>query len=187
MSFQFATARKIASLIKGLNRNIKIVLGGYHATVMYDEVCKSNEGRPIWLFHPRRGRDLCFNELLEAINGKRPIESVLGVSFSEWRAFHPQFPTAFGRPCQNKNPGSFKTHLERISILWFYPRHRKILSWMRHAWIELLHIVKEKRPKSIQELARLTKRDIKSSGTDIGILVSYKKYFNTSPFLRGQV
>ena len=26
MSFQFATARKIASLIKGLNRNIKIVL-----------------------------------------------------------------------------------------------------------------------------------------------------------------
>ena len=36
--------------------------------------------------------------------------------------------------------------------------------------IELLHIVKEKRPKSIQELTRLAKRDIKSIVTDIGIL-----------------
>ena len=36
--------------------------------------------------------------------------------------------------------------------------------------IDLLHIVKEKRPKSIQEIARLTKRDIKSIVTDIGIL-----------------
>lgn len=36
--------------------------------------------------------------------------------------------------------------------------------------IELLHIVKEKRPKSIQELTRLTKRDIKSIVTDIVIL-----------------
>ena len=53
---------------------------------------------------------------------------------------------------------------------------------MRHAWIELLHIVKEKRPKSIQELARLTKRDIKSSGTDIGILVSYKNILTLPRF-----
>lgn len=36
--------------------------------------------------------------------------------------------------------------------------------------IELLHIIKEKHPKSIQELARLTRRDIKSIVTDIGIL-----------------
>lgn len=36
--------------------------------------------------------------------------------------------------------------------------------------IELLHIIKEKHPKSIQELARLTRRDIKSIVTDIRIL-----------------
>ena len=80
MSFQFATARKIASLIKGLNKNIKTVLGGYHATVMYDEVCKSDEADPFDFFVRGEG-DLCFNELLEAINGKKPIETVLGVSF----------------------------------------------------------------------------------------------------------
>ncbi|MBF8277199.1 MAG: hypothetical protein HW390_2272 [Candidatus Brocadiaceae bacterium] len=36
--------------------------------------------------------------------------------------------------------------------------------------IELLHLIKEKHPKSIQELARIAKRDIKSIVTDIGIL-----------------
>jgi len=80
MSFQFATARRIASLIKSLDKDIKIVLGGYHATLMYDEVCRSEESNP-FDFLIRGEGDLCFNELVEAINGKRAIESVLGVSF----------------------------------------------------------------------------------------------------------
>jgi predicted transcriptional regulator len=36
--------------------------------------------------------------------------------------------------------------------------------------IELLHLIREKHPKSIQELARIASRDIKSIITDIGIL-----------------
>ncbi|TLD40701.1 MAG: putative transcriptional regulator [Candidatus Jettenia ecosi] len=36
--------------------------------------------------------------------------------------------------------------------------------------VELLHVIKEKHPKSLQELARLSKRDIKSIVTDIAIL-----------------
>ncbi|MGQ3683583.1 MAG: HVO_A0114 family putative DNA-binding protein [Candidatus Loosdrechtia sp.] len=36
--------------------------------------------------------------------------------------------------------------------------------------IELLHLIKEKQPKSLQELARLSGRDIKSIVTDIAIL-----------------
>ncbi|NUO10402.1 MAG: hypothetical protein HUU08_17385 [Candidatus Brocadia sp.] len=36
--------------------------------------------------------------------------------------------------------------------------------------IELLHVIKEKQPKSLQELARLSGRDIKSIVTDISIL-----------------
>lgn len=80
MSFQFATARRIACLIKSIDQNIKIVLGGYHATLMYDEICKSDESDPFDFFIRGEG-DLCFNELLEAINGKRPMGNVLGVSF----------------------------------------------------------------------------------------------------------
>ncbi len=86
MSFQFATARRIASLIKSLNKDIKIVLGGYHATLMYDEICKSEESDP-FDFLVRGEGDICFNELLGAINGKRAIEGVLGISFRNGGCF----------------------------------------------------------------------------------------------------
>lgn len=36
--------------------------------------------------------------------------------------------------------------------------------------LELLHLIREKQPGSLQELARLAKRDIKSVATDITIL-----------------
>jgi len=36
--------------------------------------------------------------------------------------------------------------------------------------LELLHLIKEKHPESLQELARLTRRDMKSIVTDIKIL-----------------
>lgn len=86
MSFQFATARRIASLIKSLNKDIKIVLGGYHATLMYDEICKSEESDP-FDFLIRGEGDLCFQELLEAIIGKRAIEGIRGVSFRNGGCF----------------------------------------------------------------------------------------------------
>ncbi|CAG1770542.1 hypothetical protein BAC3_01142 [uncultured bacterium] len=36
--------------------------------------------------------------------------------------------------------------------------------------LELIHLIREKQPESMQELARLSKRDIKSVATDIAIL-----------------
>lgn len=86
MSFQFATARRIASLIKSLNKNIKIVLGGYHVTLMYDELARSNESDPFDFFIRGEG-DLCFNELLDALDGKKPVETVPGVSFRNGDGF----------------------------------------------------------------------------------------------------
>lgn len=80
MSFQFATAKKIAGIIKNINKNIKTILGGYHATLMYDELCKSEESDP-FDFIIRGEGDLCFNELVEAIDGKRSKETIPGVSF----------------------------------------------------------------------------------------------------------
>ena len=46
MTFQFDTARKIAAFIKSLHGGIKIAIGGYHATLMYEEIASSNEGDP---------------------------------------------------------------------------------------------------------------------------------------------
>ncbi len=86
MSFQFATARRIASLIKSLNNNIKIVLGGYHVTLLYDELARSNESDPFDFFIRGEG-DLCFNELIEALDGKKSVETVPGVSFRNGNGF----------------------------------------------------------------------------------------------------
>lgn len=44
---------------------------------------------------------------------------------------------------------------------------RKALTTKR---LELLHLIKVNRPESLQELARLANRDIKSVVTDVGIL-----------------
>ena len=90
MSFQYATARKIAEIIKSENSSIKTVLGGYHSTVMYEEL--GDNGRDVngrdhtarnlpFDFLIRGEGDLSFNELLEAIENKRDKESVKGLSF----------------------------------------------------------------------------------------------------------
>ncbi|HQU30529.1 MAG: cobalamin B12-binding domain-containing protein [Planctomycetia bacterium] len=86
MSFQFSTARRIASLIKNLNKDIKIILGGYHATLMYDEISKSDESAPVDFLIRGEG-DLCFDELLKAINGERSVNSVPGVSYRNYNGF----------------------------------------------------------------------------------------------------
>ncbi|MBW7899600.1 Ribosomal protein S12 methylthiotransferase RimO [Candidatus Brocadiaceae bacterium B188] len=86
MSFQFSTARRIASLIKNLNKDIKIILGGYHVTLMYDEISKSDESAP-FDFLVRGEGDLCFDELLKAINGERSVNSVPGVSYRNCNGF----------------------------------------------------------------------------------------------------
>lgn len=89
MSFQYATAKKVAEIIKKENSSIKTVLGGYHATVMYQELgekAKEVNSNNLTLNFPfdfliRGEGDLSFNELLEAIENKRDKESVKGLSF----------------------------------------------------------------------------------------------------------
>lgn len=77
MSFQYATAKRIAEIIKGEDADVKTALGGYHATVMYDEMGRDTP----FDFLIRGEGDLSFNELLEAIDGKREKEGINGLSF----------------------------------------------------------------------------------------------------------
>ena len=77
MSFQYGTAKKIAEIIKSENSGIKTVLGGYHSTVMFDEL---TNGVPFDYLIRGEG-DLSFNELLTAIDGKCEIDSIKGLSF----------------------------------------------------------------------------------------------------------
>ncbi|MBI5125211.1 MAG: cobalamin B12-binding domain-containing protein, partial [Planctomycetes bacterium] len=86
MSFQFNTARRIASYIKSLDKDVKTVLGGYHATLMYDEITQDGGGKVASAADPfdfilRGEGDHSFGELLQGLEGKRPLETIRGLSF----------------------------------------------------------------------------------------------------------
>ncbi|MCB7128836.1 MAG: radical SAM protein [Candidatus Brocadiales bacterium] len=86
MSFQFHTASRIATFVKGLNPDVKTVLGGYHATLMSEEIAKEGKAEP-FDFIIRGEGDLSFGELLQAIEGKARYEDIKGLSFSRDGSF----------------------------------------------------------------------------------------------------
>jgi len=86
MSFQYFTARKIARLVKREFPGTLVVLGGYHATQMYRELADSPEAE-VLDFIIRGEGDRAFDELLDALDGRRPMESVKGLSFKQKDVF----------------------------------------------------------------------------------------------------
>jgi radical SAM superfamily enzyme YgiQ (UPF0313 family) len=80
MIFQYYTARRIAQLIRQESPGTLIVLGGYHATSMYRELAASPEAESLdFIF--RGEADHGFGELLDALEGRRQMESVAGLSW----------------------------------------------------------------------------------------------------------
>ncbi len=86
MSFQYHTARRIASFIKSLDSGIKIVLGGYHATLMYKEIGEEEVSGP-FDFILRGESDLSFGEFVNALEKGTSYREVLGLSFREGGVF----------------------------------------------------------------------------------------------------
>ncbi len=92
MTFQYHTARKIAQLIKEYCRGRfetcpYICLGGYHATLMGEEICASEDGE-LFDFLIRGEGEATFRELVEALEDKKNFSSILGLSYKEggvWR------------------------------------------------------------------------------------------------------
>ena len=86
MSFQFATANRIATLVKSIRKETITVLGGYHATLLYDEICTTDDTKPFDYVLRGEGES-SFAELLDAIEGKRRMESVRGLSYRNGDGF----------------------------------------------------------------------------------------------------
>lgn len=80
MSFQFETARKIATLIKTTDNRVKTILGGYHATLMYQELSVGSDSEYFDFFFRGEG-DIGFNEFLEALEGNRGFDTIQGLSY----------------------------------------------------------------------------------------------------------
>ena len=96
MTFQFDTARRLANYIKGLYPDIKIAVGGYHATLMYEEIASSDEGKS-FDFIVRGEGEKTFDELLDAIEGKLRMADVPGLSYRHNGGFSHNEP----RPLDN--------------------------------------------------------------------------------------
>lgn len=86
MSFQFDTARRIAALIKTTNKRVKTILGGYHATLLYQELSNDSCTEPFDFLFRGEG-DIGFNEFLGALEGKRGFDSVPGLSYRQNGSF----------------------------------------------------------------------------------------------------
>ncbi|MEE9487830.1 MAG: radical SAM protein [Candidatus Brocadiales bacterium] len=81
-SFEFSTACRIATYIKSLHKDVKTVLGGYHSTLMYEDIAREGLAEP-FDFLLRGECDHSFGELIQVITDKRRSTSVRGLSFRD--------------------------------------------------------------------------------------------------------
>ena len=80
MSFQYATAIALAKLIKAVDASVRIVLGGYHPTLLYEEIGERPEGETID-FIVRGEGEATFRELVEALSSGSGMEEIPGLSY----------------------------------------------------------------------------------------------------------
>jgi radical SAM superfamily enzyme YgiQ (UPF0313 family) len=80
MTFQFPTAVKIARFIKEEHPSMPIVIGGYHASVLYKQIV--TEDCSLYFDFIARGEgDLMFNELLNEYESGRQFGNLKGLSY----------------------------------------------------------------------------------------------------------
>lgn len=96
MTFQFDTARKIAAYIKTLQKDIKVAIGGYHATLMYEEIASSDDGNSFDYIVRGEGEET-FRDILDAIEGNLAWKDIPGLTYRHNGGFLHNAP----RPLEN--------------------------------------------------------------------------------------
>ncbi len=82
MAWQYDTCTKIAHLIKELLPEVKIVVGGYHATLMYEEIVASDEARWIDFIIRGEGEEPC-RRLVNALAGDDECADIASLSYKK--------------------------------------------------------------------------------------------------------
>ncbi len=82
MVFQYAEMLELAKIAKKLNPNVKTVLGGYHATVAFEDILQSNDMDYID-FVVRGEGEVAFRKLTEALYRGTSCDNIPGVSFKK--------------------------------------------------------------------------------------------------------
>ncbi len=82
MAWQFKTCAKLARLVKTMMPETKIVIGGYHATLMYEEVAASGDASHIDFMIRGEGEE-AFRRLVNALDGKDRLEEIPSLSYKK--------------------------------------------------------------------------------------------------------
>ncbi len=82
MAWQYDTCVGIAHLIKELRPEVKIVIGGYHATLMYEEIAESREAEWLDFMVRGEGEEVC-RRLVNALDGRDVFSEIPGLSYKE--------------------------------------------------------------------------------------------------------
>jgi len=86
MAWQYKTCTQLARLIKQLLPGVKIVIGGYHATLMYEEIAASAEASFIDFIIRGEGEE-AFRRLINALGGNDRLEDIPSLSFKKSAGF----------------------------------------------------------------------------------------------------
>lgn len=82
MAWQYDTCTRIAHLIKELRPEVRIVIGGYHATLMYEEIAASEEARWIDFIIRGEGEEAC-RRLVNALAGRDELAAIPSLSYKK--------------------------------------------------------------------------------------------------------
>jgi radical SAM superfamily enzyme YgiQ (UPF0313 family) len=86
MAWQYNTCVKLIKLIKHLLPGVKIVIGGYHATLMFEEIAESPEAEWIDFMIRGEGEEAC-RRLINALAGKDRVEDIPSLSYKRAQHF----------------------------------------------------------------------------------------------------
>jgi radical SAM superfamily enzyme YgiQ (UPF0313 family) len=82
MAWQYDTCTKIAHLLKELRPAVKIVIGGYHATLMYEKIATSDEARWIDFIIRGEGEEAC-RLLVNGLASQGDIAEIPSLSYKK--------------------------------------------------------------------------------------------------------
>ncbi|MCU0614927.1 MAG: B12-binding domain-containing radical SAM protein, partial [Desulfobacterales bacterium] len=139
MTWQFDTCVKIIKLIKRLLPEVKIAIGGYHTTLMYNEIAESSESELID-FMIRGEGETAFRRLVEALDGKDRFEDIASLSYKKVPdTVHSKNETGH---MFIHNP---KGDLLDLSLLRLPIRGRRRLTWGYHVLYNKIEVMETSR------------------------------------------
>jgi len=128
MAWQYETCAKVMKLVKSLVSDVKIVIGGYHATLMSEEIAASPESGFIDFIIRGEGEE-AFRRLADALEGKDRLEEIPSLSYKR-----------NGKFVHNK-----RSELLDLSELKLPIRDKRRLTWGYHLMYSKVEVMETSR------------------------------------------